>query len=122
MNRNKLKTKRRDRRKARVRKRIYGTADCPRLTVTRSLQNTYAQLIDDDKGHTLVQITTLSKDMKSAVGYGGNKDAAVKVGKAVAEAALAKGIKQAVFDRNGYRYHGRVKALTDAVREGGLKL
>lgn len=116
----KLKLVRRERRKKRVRKHIYGTAEMPRLTVFRSLKHIYAQLIDDDKGHTVVEVSTRSPELKD--GYGGNKAAATKVGKLLGEKALAKGIARAAFDRNGFRFHGRVKALADAAREAGLKI
>jgi large subunit ribosomal protein L18 len=86
------------------------------------LKNIYAQLIDDVSGQTLVEASSRGKDLRSGVGYGGNKAAATKVGKILGERALAKGIKQAAFDRNGYKYHGRIKALADAVREAGLKV
>lgn len=112
---------RRLRRKARVRKRVVGTAERPRLSVFRSLKNIYAQLIDDHSGVTLVEASSRNKDLRGPVGYGGNKNAAVVVGKSLAERAIAKGIKAAAFDRNGYRYHGRIKALADAAREAGLK-
>jgi large subunit ribosomal protein L18 len=115
----KQKVQRRIRRKRRVRKRVHGTADRPRLTVFRSLQNMYAQLIDDDQGRTLAAASTMSKDV---AGYGGNVASAAQVGKMLAEQAVSKGIKQAALDRNGYRYHGRVKALTEAAREAGLKV
>ena len=110
------------RRKKRVRKRIYGTVDCPRLTVFRSLKNIYAQLIDDAAGRTLASASTMGKDLQGQVGYGGNVSAASAVGKLLAERALATGIKRVVFDRNGYKYHGRVKALAEAAREAGLKI
>lgn len=115
----KLKMVRRERRKKRVRKHIYGTAEMPRLTVFRSLKHIYAQLIDDDKGATLVEASTKSPELKDS--YGGNKAAAAKVGKLLGEKALAKGISSAAFDRNGFRFHGRVKSLADAAREAGLK-
>jgi large subunit ribosomal protein L18 len=120
MERIKQKLVRRDRRKKRIRKHVYGTAEMPRLTVFRSLQNIYAQLIDDEKGHTMVQASTQSPELKDS--YGGNKAAAAKVGKLLGERAVAAGIKQAAFDRNGFRFHGRVKALADAAREAGLKI
>lgn len=116
------KVQRRERRKKRIRKRVFGTAEQPRLTVFRSLKNIYAQLIDDVSGQTLVEASSRNKDLRGSVGYGGNKAAAVQVGKMLGERALAKGIKQAAFDRNGYKYHGRVKALADAAREAGLKV
>jgi len=115
-------TQRRFRRKKRVRKRVFGTANRPRLTVFRSLKSIYAQIIDDTAGVTLVEASTVSKDLRGSIPYGGNVSAAGAVGKLLAQRALAKGIKQTSFDRNGYRYHGRVKALADAAREAGLKI
>ena len=106
------------RRHARVRKNISGTAERPRLNVYRSLNHIYAQIIDDTKGTTLVAASSMDKDFE---GYGGNVEAATKVGKKIAEKALAAGIKQVVFDRGGYVYHGRVAALADGAREGGLE-
>ncbi len=108
----------RKRRHIRVRKKISGTAACPRLNVYRSLKNIYAQLIDDDKGVTLAQASTLDASLSGS--YGGNKDAAKAVGKLIAEKAAAAGIKQVVFDRGGYLYHGRVQELAEGAREGGL--
>lgn len=105
-------------RHARVRKNISGTADRPRLNVFRSLNHIYAQIIDDVKGVTLVSASTMDKEFS---GYGGNVEAAEKVGKMIAEKALAAGIKQVVFDRGGYVYHGRVAALANGAREGGLE-
>ncbi len=122
MERLKLKAVQRLRRKKRVRKRVFGTPERPRLSVFRSLQHIYAQLIDDTAGRTLVQVSTLSKELRDAVKSGGNKDAAAKVGAALAERAKAAGITAAAFDRNGYKYHGRVKALADAVRKGGIAM
>ncbi len=101
----------------RVRKNISGTAERPRLNVFRSLNNIYAQIIDDTKGVTLVAASSLDKEFE---GYGGNIEAAKKVGMLVAEKALAAGIKEVVFDRGGYVYHGRVAALAEGAREGGL--
>ena len=101
----------------RVRGRISGTAECPRLNVYRSLNNIYAQLIDDQSGTTLAAASTLDKDFN---GYGGNKEAARAVGKKIAELAAAKNIKDVVFDRGGYVYHGRVQELAEGAREGGL--
>ena len=114
------KTVRRERRKRRVRKRVYGTAKRPRLTVTRSLRHVYAQIIDDDKGVTLCEACTRSKELRDSVKHGGSTEAARIVGKALAERARARGIETVCFDRNGYRFHGRVKGLADAAREGGL--
>lgn len=110
----------RKRRQARVRKRISGTPERPRLNVYRSLNHIYAQIIDDTQGHTLVSASTLDAGIeikgKSRV------EQAAQVGKLVAERALEAGIKQAVFDRGGYKYHGRIKSLAEAAREAGLKL
>ena len=102
----------------RVRKNISGTAARPRLNVFRSLNNIYAQIIDDEKGVTLVAASSMDKGFE---GYGGNIEAATAVGKAVAQKALAAGITEVVFDRGGYVYHGRVAALAEGAREGGLK-
>ena len=101
----------------RVRAKISGTAEMPRLNVFRSEANIYAQVIDDTTGMTLVSASSLDKAID---GYGGNIAAATAVGKLVAERALAKGIDTVVFDRGGYLYHGRVKALAEGAREGGL--
>ncbi len=109
----------RQRRKRRVRGKVSGTAERPRLTVFRSHKNIYAQIIDDDRGVTLVAASTRDKDADGA-GYGGNVGAAARVGQALAAKATQAGIKTIVFDRNGYRYHGRVKALAESAREGGL--
>lgn len=106
------------RRHKRVRKQISGTALRPRLAVFRSLKNIYAQVIDDDKGVTLVSASSLDKAIE---GNGGNKEAARAVGKLLAEKALAAGIKSVVFDRGGYIYHGRVLELAEGAREGGLE-
>ncbi len=102
---------------ARIRQKLAGTAERPRLNVYRSLNHIYAQVIDDQKGETLVSASTLQMKVKN----GGNVAAAKEIGKAVAEEAVSKGVKQVVFDRGGYLYHGRVKALADAAREAGLK-
>ena len=102
----------------RVRGKISGTADRPRLNVFRSTNNIYAQLIDDVKGVTLASASTLDKEIE---GYGGNKDAARKVGELIAKRAADKGITDVVFDRGGYIFHGRVKELAEGAREGGLK-
>ena len=107
------------RRHRRVRGKISGTAARPRLDVFRSAKHIYAQVIDDEKGVTLVSASTLDKDFE---GFGGNVEAATQIGKKIAERALAKGITEVVFDRGGFVYHGRVKALADGAREGGLKL
>ncbi len=113
-----------DRKKARlkrhlrVRAKISGTAERPRLNVFRSAKHIYAQLIDDVKGVTLVSASSMDKDFD---GYGGNKEAAKKVGAAIGKKAVDKGISEVVFDRSGYIYHGRVKELAEAARESGLK-
>ncbi|HSW46356.1 MAG TPA: 50S ribosomal protein L18 [Phycisphaerae bacterium] len=117
-----VKNERLQRRKRRVRKKVFGTPERPRLTVSRSLQHIYAQLVDDTAGRTLVEASSMSKEVREPLKYGGNKAAASVVGKLLGERALAKGIKAAVFDRNGRQFHGRVKALADAVREAGLKV
>ena len=110
--------KARIKRHTRVRGKISGTAECPRLNVFRSLKNIYAQLIDDVNGVTLASASTVEKDFEE---YGGNKTAAHKVGELLAKRAAEKGIENCVFDRGGYIYHGRVKELADGAREGGLK-
>ncbi len=108
--------------KIKIRRKISGLADKPRLTVYRSLNNMYVQLIDDSDGNTLVTASTLSKDLKEELKNSKGKISKSKmVGKLVAKKALEKNISQVVFDRNGYRYHGRVKAIADGAREGGLK-
>lgn len=121
MKANELKTMRRMRRKHVIRGRVVGTGERPRLTVFRSLKNLYAQIIDDEKGVTLCEASSRSKDLQKGIPSGGNIAAAKAVGAALAERAKAKSIDKVCFDRNGYRYHGRVKALADAAREAGLK-
>ena len=110
--------KARQKRHTRVRGKVSGTAECPRLNVYRSLANIYAQLIDDVAGVTLAQASTVEKDFAQ---YGGNVEAAKAVGKKLAERATEKGIKECVFDRGGYVYHGRVAAVAEGAREGGLE-
>ncbi len=112
------KNKARLKRHRRVRSKISGTAECPRLNVFRSTNNIYAQMIDDVKGVTLVAASTLDKEFEGS--NGGNKDAARKVGALIAKRAAEKGIKECVFDRGGYIFHGRVKELAEGAREGGL--
>ena len=112
------KNKARLTRHKRVRGKVSGTAERPRLNVFRSTNNIYAQLIDDVKGVTLASASTLDKEIE---GYGGNKDAARKVGQLIAKRAADKGITDVVFDRGGYIFHGRVKELAEGAREGGLK-
>lgn len=109
------------RRHLRLRQKISGTAERPRLNVFRSLSNIYAQIIDDVEGKTLVAASTLDKEIKEKAGNGGNQEAAKEVGALVAKRALEKGITEVVFDRGGYIYHGRVKALAEGAREAGLK-
>jgi len=110
-----------ERRKRRVRQAIRkASRGRPRLSVFRSSQNIYAQIIDDAKGHTLAAASTLDEELKGALKTGGNRDAAKAVGKLVAERAAKAGIKDVIFDRGAYMYHGRVKALAEAAREGGL--
>jgi large subunit ribosomal protein L18 len=103
---------------SRIRRKVKGSPTRPRLAIYRSLNHIYAQLIDDREGTTLISASTTEKDLRGNTG--GNLDAARRIGQAIAERALAKGIEQVVFDRGGYLYHGRVKALTDAARAAGL--
>lgn len=110
------------RRHDRVRRRVTGTAERPRLAVFRSNQHIYAQVIDDVKQHTLASASTLDSEVKSDLNSGANCEAATVVGKLVAQRLLQQGIQQVVFDRGGNLYHGRVKALADAAREAGLSL
>ena len=111
----------RQRRHIRVRKKVIGTSERPRLNVYRSTANIYAQIIDDSVGNTLVSASTLDKAIKAECEYGGNIDAAKKVGKLLAERAAKAGVTECVFDRGGYIYHGRVQGLAEGAREGGLK-
>jgi len=115
-----LREIRRVRRHERIRKKISGNSDRPRLCVHRSLNHFYAQIIDDSKAKVLVGKSTLAKDLRGKVQSGGNVQAAKILGQAVAELAVQKGIKQVAFDRGGYLYLGRVKAFAEAAREGGL--
>ncbi|RMD85987.1 MAG: 50S ribosomal protein L18 [Candidatus Dadabacteria bacterium] len=129
----KIKLTQRQKRKIRIRKKIFGTAEKPRLCVYRSLKHTYAQLIDDDKGVVLAAASTRDNEVASKIGsveleglHGSAKStkgvlAAAVVGQTIAEKGLAKGIERVVFDRNGYVYHGRVKAVGEGARKGGLK-
>ncbi len=108
-------------RKKRIRKKVNGTAERPRMSIFRSAKHIYAQVIDDAKGETLVHVSTLSKDLRAqANGDGTKTDAAKLVGEAIAKACKDRGIDKVAFDRNGFIYHGRVKALADAAREAGL--
>jgi large subunit ribosomal protein L18 len=111
----------REKRKARIRKKISGTTARPRLTVYKSLKHMYAQIVDDTTGKTLVSVGTTSKTLKNDVKEDDKTAAAKKVGAALAKAALEKGIDAVVFDRNGFDYHGRVQAVAAAAREAGLK-
>lgn len=105
----------------RIRKKVSGTTERPRLSVFRSLKHIYAQIINDEEGVTLVSICTLSPEIKEQIQYGGNIAVSKIVGELIAKKALEKGIKTVVFDRGGYIYHGRVKALAEAAREAGLQ-
>jgi len=102
----------------RIRRKVRGSGERPRLAVYRSTNHIYAQVVDDQLGKTIVSASTTEKDLRGSTG--GNIDAARRIGKAIAERALEKGIESVVFDRGGYLYHGRIKALTDAAREAGL--
>ena len=115
------KNKIRKRKHVRVRKKISGTSECPRLCVYRSNAHIYAQIIDDEAQTTLASASTLDKEIKGSVSVGSNIEAAKAVGKLIAERAAAKDIKVVVFDRSGYLYHGRVQALAEAAREAGLE-
>lgn len=108
-------------RKARVAGAVRGNSERPRLSVFRSNKNIYVQIIDDESGKTLASASSREKDTRGTMKHGGNKNAAAAIGKRIAEKAKEKGITQVAFDRNGYRYHGRVKTLADAAREAGLK-
>lgn len=119
MDRQKAKQTRRNRRRTGIRKRVSGTGTIPRLSIYRSLRHVYAQVVNDLDGTTICAASTMDKGYS---GEGtGNTEAAKAVGKLIAERAKAKGIEKVVFDRGGFRYHGRVRALADAAREGGLK-
>jgi len=107
-------------RKKRVRSRVKGTSERPRLNVFRSLKHIYAQAIEDSDGRTLVSVSSLSPELKGTVKHPGNVEAAKKVGELIAKKCLEKGIQKVVFDRSGYLYHGRVKALAEAARAAGL--
>jgi large subunit ribosomal protein L18 len=117
---NALKLTRRSQRKARTAGAVRGTTERPRLSVFRSVKNIYAQIIDDTTGKTIVSASSVDT-AKGDLKHGGNTNAAAAIGKAIATRAVEKGITQVAFDRNGYQYHGRVKALAEAAREAGLK-
>jgi len=111
----------REKRKARIRRKISGTAERPRLTVYKSLKHTYAQVVDDTTGKTIAFVGTNSKAIRDQVKEDKKADAAKKVGQAVAKAAMEKGVTKVVFDRNGFDFHGRVAAVAEAAREAGLQ-
>ena len=120
----KTKEDRRDRIKYRIRRRVRGSVERPRLTVFRSVAHMYVQVVDDATGKTLASASTVEAAVKGALPTkttGGNVEGAKAIGKAIAERMLEKGVKQAVFDRNGFLYHGRIKAVADAAREAGLE-
>ncbi|MBZ0116847.1 MAG: 50S ribosomal protein L18 [Sandaracinaceae bacterium] len=108
------------RRKKRIRKKVFGSSERPRLSVFRSAKHIYAQVVDDTQGVTLVAASTLAKDVKGETSEGNKTDAAKLVGAAIAKACAAKGIEKVVFDRNGFIYHGRIRALAEGAREAGL--
>lgn len=110
----------RERRKLRIRKNISGSPERPRLSVFRSAKHIYAQVVDDTTGKTLAAASTLSRDLRGSLGDGNKTDAAKKVGALIAKICLEKKLERVVFDRNGYLYHGRIRALADAAREAGL--
>jgi large subunit ribosomal protein L18 len=112
---------RRERRKRRVRSKVSGTTTRPRLNVFRSNRHIFAQIIDDSLGHTLVAASTLDADVRAQAAQLKKRDEAKAVGKLLAQRAVDKGLKQVVFDRGGYRYHGRIKSLAEGAREGGLE-
>lgn len=115
------KVRARLRRHIRVRKKVFGTAARPRLSIFRSHLHIYGQLIDDQLGRTLVSASTMDKTLRARLSKGGTMAAAYEVGKLLGERAVAAGARQAVFDRSGYRYHGRAKALAEGARAGGLQ-
>lgn len=121
MNKNKFLNKQRQRRVFHNRNRLRSDSDAPRMCVTRSNKNIYCQIIDDVAGKTLVAVGSQSKEIRESLGYGGNSDAAGKIGATIAEKALAAGIKKVKFDRGANKYHGRMAALADAAREAGLE-
>ena len=116
-----MKQVKRLRRKKHIRKKIFGTSDKPRMCVYKSLSNIYVQIIDDENKKVLFGASTLTPSIKKELKYGGNIEAAKILGKAIANICKDKGVETVVFDRNGFKYHGRIKALADAAREAGLK-
>jgi large subunit ribosomal protein L18 len=121
MNHERAIDRQRTRRRFRVRKRIHGTPERPRLSVHRTLKHMYAQIIDDTLGKTLVSASSVDKDLAGQLKSGGNKDSAAAIGKALAERAQSAGVKRVCFDRGRFKYHGRIAALADAAREAGLE-
>ena len=121
MNHEKAIAQQRQRRQFRVRKRTHGSPERPRLAIFRSHKHMYAQVVDDLAGRTLAAASTADKEVLGKLPYGGNTAAAQAVGKAIAERAKAKGVTQVAFDRSGFKYHGRIKALAEAAREAGLE-
>ena len=111
----------RQRRRFRVRRSIRGTTDRPRLTIFRTHKHIYAQVVDDSTGRTLASASSMDKALRDGLGFGGNKQAAEAIGKAVAERAKAAGVSQVCFDRGSFRYHGRVAVLAEAARDAGLQ-
>ncbi|HHT9129310.1 MAG TPA: 50S ribosomal protein L18 [Candidatus Brocadiaceae bacterium] len=116
----KEKLRKRTRRHLRVRRKVVGSSERPRLSVYRSLKHVYCQIIDDIEGKTLAAASTQSPDIRSQIQYGGNAKAAAIVGKKIAEEAMKKGITKVVFDKGGYKYHGRIKALAESARKHNL--
>jgi large subunit ribosomal protein L18 len=110
----------RERRKVRVRKKVFGTAERPRLNVFRSAKHVYAQVIDDDNGKTLVSASTMAKDLRDMTGK--KTERAERIGEVIASRCMEMGIKAVVFDRNGFKYHGRIKAVAEAARKAGLQV
>jgi large subunit ribosomal protein L18 len=121
MNQSKARTEARDAVRLRIRRKVQGSAERPRLSVFKSGKHIYAQVIDDRTGRTMAHASSLDADLKKAGKVGANLSTATRVGKLVAQRAKAKGIAKVVFDRGGYIYHGKVRALADAAREGGLE-
>ena len=120
MDQHRRKRRQRIRRHRRVRSKVSGSAERPRLAIYRSNKNIACQVIDDSRGFTLASASTLEKSVRSEAPYGGNRDAAARIGKLIAERAQAAGVQQVAFDRGGYKYHGRVQSLAEAAREAGL--
>jgi large subunit ribosomal protein L18 len=110
----------RERRKVRVRKKVFGTAERPRLNVFRSAKHIYAQVIDDDNGKTLASASTMAKDLRDITGK--KTEQAERIGEVIASRCMEQGIKAVVFDRNGFKYHGRIKAVAEAARKAGLQV